>query len=243
MKLALATIATTALIAGFTPALHAQTPPAPRFDGTLILMTGQAELEIANDEAVASFYVEVQDADLAKAQSQVNQRVAEATGILKRSDPKGEVQSSGYSSYPVYRNDSGRKIVGWRVRQGVTLRTGDLGGLARTVAAVQPLVALGGIEFRLSRSAREKVEGELIQRAIANLNSRVAAVAQSLNVPAARIRTEELNFGVHQIERPQMMSMARAAPMAAESVAEPQFEAGRSSQQMTVTAKVRFLQP
>ncbi|MCU0939414.1 MAG: SIMPL domain-containing protein [Burkholderiaceae bacterium] len=243
MKSILATLATATLIASASPALHAQTPPSPRFDGTLILMTGQAELEVANDEAVASFFVEVQDADLTKAQSQVNQRIAEATGSLKRNDPKGEVQSGGYSSYPVYRNDGGRKIVGWRVRQGVSLRTGDLGGLARTVAAVQPHAALGSIEFRLSRAAREKVEGELIQRAIANLNSRVAAVAQSLNVPPARIRTEELNFGVQQIERPQMMSMARAAPMAADGVAEPQFEAGRSTQQTTVTAKVRFLQP
>lgn len=243
MKSTLATIAAAALLAGASVELHAQTPPAARFDGTLVLMTGQAELDVANDEAVASFYVEVQDADLAKAQSQVNQRVAEATSSLKRSDPKSDVQSSGYSSYPVYRNDGARKVVGWRVRQGVTLRTGDLGGLARTVAAVQPLVALGGIEFRLSRTAREKVEGELIQRAIASLNSRVAAAAQSLNVPAARIRTEELNFGVHQNERPPVMSMARAAPMGADAVVEPQFEAGRSTQQMTVTAKVRFLQP
>jgi uncharacterized protein YggE len=221
----------------------AQPNLAPRSEGTLILITGQAEIEVANDEAVAAFYVEVQDTDVAKAQSQVNQRVADATNSLKRSDPKGEVQTSGYSSYPVYRNDGSRKISGWRVRQGVTLRTTDLAGLARTVASAQQHAALGGIDFRLSRGARERVEGELIQRAIANLNARAAAAAQAMNVPPARIRTEELNFGVHQIERPPMMAMARAAPMAGESVAEPQFEAGRSTQQMTVTGKLRFLQP
>ena len=116
-------------------------------------------------------------------------------------------------------------------------------GLARTVAAAQQHAALGGIDFRLSRVAREKVESELIQRAIANLNARVAAAAQSLDVPPQRIRTEELNFGVHQIERPPMMSMARATALAADSVPEPQFEAGRSAQQLTVTAKVRFLLP
>lgn len=221
----------------------AQTAAPPRYEGTLVLMTGQAELELANDEALASFYVEVQDPDLTRAQSLVNQRVAEATAAIKRSDPKGEVQTSGYSSYPVYGRDGGRKITGWRVRQGLTLRTADLTGLARTVAAAQQQAALGGIDFRLSRSAREKAEGELIQRAIANLNSRVAAAAQAMNVPPARIRTEELNFGVQQFERPPIMAMARAAPMQADSVAEPQFEAGRSSQQMTVTAKLRFLQP
>lgn len=219
------------------------TPTTPRFEGTLILMTGQAEVEVANDEASVSFYVEQQDADLTKAQSVVNQRIAEATAAIRRADPKGEVQTSGYSSYPVYRNDAGRKPVGWRVRQGVTLRTSELAALPRTVAAAQAHAALGGIDFRLSKAARERVEGELIQRAIANLNARVAAVAQSMNVPAARIRTEELNFGVQQIERPVMMAMARSAPMAAEAMVEPQFEAGRSAQQMNVTARLRFLQP
>lgn len=243
MKSSAAMILIAALSLSAAVSAQAQTASPPRFEGALVLMTGQAEMDVANDEAFASFYVEVQDADLAKAQSQVNQRVADATAALKRSDPKGEVQSSGYSSVPVYRNDGGRKIAGWRVRQGVTLRTSDLAGLARTAASAQQHAALGGIDFRLSRAAREKVEGELIQRAIANLNARVAAAAQALNVPPARIRAEELNFGVHQIEPQPVMSMARMAPMAAENVAEPKFEAGRSLQQMTVTAKVRFLQP
>jgi uncharacterized protein YggE len=243
MKFSVATILLATLVLSAAVSAQDRSASPPRFEGALVLMTGQAEMEIANDEAFASFFVEVQDADLAKAQSQVNQRVADATAALKRSDPKGEVQTSGYSSFPVYRNDGGRKIAGWRVRQGVTLRTSDLAGLARTVATAQQHVALGGIDFRVSRAVREKVDGELIQRAIANLNARVAAAAQALNVAPARIRTEELNFGVHQIEPPPVMSMARMAPAAADNVAEPKFEAGRSLQQMTVTAKVRFLQP
>lgn len=237
---------TFACVALFLMTSIASAQPAslpPRFDGTLVLMTGQADIEVPNDEAFASFYVEVQDADLARAQSQVNQRVAEATALLKRADAAGEVQTSGYSSYPVYRGDAGRKPVGWRVRQGVSLRTRDLAALPRTVAAVQSVAALGSIDFRVSRAAREKLEAELIERALASLNARVAAVAQAMSVPAARIRTEELNFGVQQIERPMPMMMARAAAAPADAVAEPSFEPGRSQQQMSVTAKVRFLQP
>jgi predicted secreted protein len=225
-------------LASAQPAVPAPTPA--RFEGTVVAMTGSAEIEVANDEALASFYVEVQDADLGRAQSQVNQRMAEATAALKRADPRAEVQTSGYQSYPVYR-DNTRKPVGWRVRQGVTLRTGDLAGLPRTVTAAQQHVALGGIDFRLSRAARDRVGAELIQQAVANLNSRIAAAAQAMQVPAARIRTEELDFGGRGFERPPMMAMARSAPMAADSVAEPQFEAGRSLQQLTVSARVRFL--
>jgi predicted secreted protein len=219
---------------------HAQPAAPARFEGTVVAMTGSAEIEVANDEALASFYLEVQDADLARAQAQVNQRMAEATAALKRADARAEVQTSGYQSFPVYR-DNTRKPVGWRVRQGVTLRTADLAALPRTVAAAQQHVALGGVDFRLSRAARDRVGAELIQQAIANLNSRIAAAAQAMQVPPSRVRTEELDFGGRGFERPPMVAMARAAPMAADSMPEPQFEAGRSLQQLTVSARVRFL--
>ncbi|MDH4114996.1 MAG: SIMPL domain-containing protein, partial [Burkholderiaceae bacterium] len=77
----------------------AQSPPivAPS-PGVLLMMTGSAEVEVPNDEAVANFFYEAQDADLAKAQGLVNQRVAEGTAALKKADPKAQVETSGYSS-------------------------------------------------------------------------------------------------------------------------------------------------
>lgn len=223
--------------------VHGQTTPAPtptRADGTLLVMTGSAEIEVPNDEAVAEFYLELQDADLARAQSLVNQRVAEGIAQLKKGDAKAQIETGGYSSYPVYARDAAKKVVGWRVRQSVTLRTSDLSALARTVAGAQQQLALGGMDFRLSRAARERVEADLIQRAIANLNSRVAAAAQALDVPKARIKTEELNFAGGS-ERPPIMPLtARAMVKSADSVAEPQFEAGRTLQQLSVVARVRF---
>lgn len=221
----------------------AQPPQPPRFEGTLLIMTGAAELEVANDEAVVAFYLEVQEPDLARAQSQVNQRVAEGVAAIRRADPKAEVETSGYGSYPVYQPGGGRKIIGWRARQGVNVRTTELATLPKSVAAGQQQLALGGVDFRLSRAARERLEGELIQRAIANLNARVAAAAQALNVPASRQRIEEINFGIPTGGRPPVIAMARMQAPAAESVAEPQLDAGQSTQQVTLSARVRFLAP
>ncbi len=173
----------------------AQTPPiAPPNTGTVILMTGTAEIEVANDEAVASFFYEAQDADLTKAQGLVNQRVGDGTAALKRVDPKAQVETSGYSSYPVYSSGSARSIVGWRVRQGVTLRTENLSALPRTVSSVQSYLALGGIDFRLSRAARDKVDAQLIQMATANLNTRFASAANAMGslAGAAARRGSEL---------------------------------------------------
>ena len=204
-------------------------------------MTGSATVELDNDEAVAQFFFEAQEPDLPRAQSLVNQRVADGVAQLKRADPKALVETAGYTSYPVYQPGTQRKLVGWRVRQQVSLRTTDLVALPRAVAAAQPYLALGAIDFRLSRAARTRVEAELIEQAIANLNDKVAAAARALKVPAERVRLEELNFGVAPPPVPRMRAdvMASAAP----PVEEPQFDAGRSLQQMTVTGRARLLPP
>jgi len=223
----------------WAPAL-AQTA-AQRSEGTLLMMTGSAAVEVDNDEALAQFFFEAQEAELPRAQSLVNQRVADGVAQLKRADPKALVETTGYSSYPVYQPGTQRKLVGWRVRQGVSLSTTDLAGLPKAVAAAQPYLALAGIDFRLSRAARTKVEAELIEQAIANLNDKVAAAARALKVPVDRVRLEELNFGVTPPPVPRMR--AEMAASAAPPVPEPQFDAGRTQQQLTVTGKARLLPP
>ncbi len=238
MKQVLAIVALS-LAAASTIAQQPSLPLPPA--GTLILMTGAAEVELANDEAVASFFYEAQDADLTRAQATVNQRVSDGTAALKRADPKAQIETSGYSSYPVYSSGSNRTITGWRVRQGLTVRTESLAALSKTVAAAQPLLALGGVDFRLSKAARDKVEAQLIQLAIANLNSRFAAAGQSMGVPSSRIRVEEINFGVREAAPPQPMMMMRSAMQSSDAVVPPVLESGRSIERLAVTGKARFL--
>jgi predicted secreted protein len=226
---------------GLCATVAAQTPPiAPPPAGTVLLMTGSAEVEVPNDEAVASFFYEAQDADLTKAQGLVNQRVGDGTAALKRADPKAQVETSGYSSYPVYSSGSQRAIVAWRVRQGVTLRTENLAALPRTVASVQSFLALGGIDFRLSRAARDKIDAQLIQLATANLNARLASASAALGAAPARLRLEEVNFGVR--EGPQPLAMRQAPMLSSEASAPPPaFEAGRSIERLTVSGKARLI--
>lgn len=231
-----------AVALGLTGAAAAAETPA-RGEGVVLLMTGAAETEVANDEVVAHFFFEAQETELARAQSLVNQRVVDGLAQLKRADPKAVVETAGYSSFPVYQPGTQRKLVGWRVRQGVTFRSRDLAGLPRAVAAAQQTLALGSIDFRLSRAARTRVEGELIEQAVANLQAKLAAAARALNVPADRLRLEELNFGVTPPPMPLPRVRAEMMPSAAPAVEEPQFDAGRSVQQLTVTGRARLLPP
>jgi len=208
--------------------------------GTVVVMTGSAEIELPNDEAIVSFFYEAQDADLAKAQGLVNQRVADGTAALKRADAKAQIETTGYGSYPVYSGGSNRNIVGWRVRQGVTLKTESLTTLPKTVAAAQSTLSVGGVDFRLSKVARERVDAQLIQQAIANLNARVAAAAQALGVPANRIRLEEVNFGGRD-GGPIPVGAARMATMSSDAVPPPTFESGRSVERLQVSGRARLV--
>jgi len=229
-----------ALAALITAPAMAQNAAPASSAGTVVVMTGAAELELANDEAIVHFYYEHQDADLTKAQAAVNQRVADGMAALKRADPRAEIETSGYGATPVYSAGSGRTLVGWRVRQGVTLRTENLTALPKTVASAQSTLALGGVDFRLSRATSDKAQAQLIQQAIANLNSRVAAAANALGVPPNRVRLEEVNFGARE-GGPMPLGAPRMAAMASDAVPAPSFEAGRSIERMTVTGKARLL--
>jgi predicted secreted protein len=240
----LSAVAAFAFVAAAAIVAPSSAQPIPTHaQGTVLLMTGTAEIEVANDEAVAQFFFEAQETELPRAQSLVNQRVAEGVAQLKRADPKAQVETAGYTSYPVYAPGTQRKVVGWRVWQNVSFRTGDLAGLPRTVAAAQQTLALGGIDFRLSRAARTKVEAELIEQAIADLNARLVAAARALKASPERLRLEEVNFGVAPPPMPMPRMRADMMASSAPPVEEPQLDAGRSLQQLTVTGRARLLPP
>lgn len=239
MKISLAGLALAVLAFGAS----AQTPaPATRTEGTVVVMPGLAQMQLPNDEALASFYYEIQDAEVRKAQSQVNARVAEGIAALKRADPAAQVESAGYQSYPVHTQAPGGalRVGGWRVRQTVSLRTTDLERLAATVQVGQGVMALGSLQFQPSRAAREKAEAQLIERAVANVQVRIAAAAKALGVPPERVRIEELSFGRRDEFVPHQPMMMRTA-MADAAVAPPALEPGHSTESLPVTARVRFL--
>jgi predicted secreted protein len=232
-----------ALAAAGAAAQVPATAASQRFDGTELTIGGHAEIDVANDEATANLFAEQQDADQAHAQSVVNQRVGEGIAALRRADPQARLETGAYSTYPVYAPGAAQRIVAWRVRQVVSLRTANLADLPRTIAAAQAGLALGELQFGLSRAARERVEAELVQRAIADANARIGAAAQALGVPPARVRLEALDFEGQALPRMPMMMRAAQVAGTREAVAEPTFEAGTSTQQAAVTARARLLPP
>lgn len=223
--------------------------------GTLVIVPATGEVSARNDMATATLMVEEQDKDKAAAASRVNAKMREGTAIIKNADPKAELKTYGYYTYPVYPEDrppqpmagpvKAPRPVAWRVGQYLQVKTTNLAALEKTVAAAQRVVALNGLNFHLSPQAEKKLDNERIAATYKNLNERVAAIASAMgrNVSDAVLDTVDFegsgNYAGDAAARPQMMMMERSAAKTGQ-VEEPSFEPGETTLQMRLVGKIRF---
>jgi uncharacterized protein len=219
--------------------------------GTLVIVPASGEVTHANDEATASFMVEEQDKDNSAAASRVNQKMKQGTEIARHEDPTAKLKTLGYYTYPVYpdersvSNGKARVPTGWRVGQYLEVKTVNLGGLPKLTAAVQKVLALGGIGFGLAPATTKLLDEQRIAATYRNLNERIASIASAMGRKVADATLDTVDFegsgnyaGGQDAAAPKMARFA-AAPQQAE-VAEPSFEPGETTLQMRVVGKVRF---
>ncbi|MCS0590806.1 SIMPL domain-containing protein [Massilia norwichensis] len=241
---------------------HAQTAPAPAAattSGTLIIVPAYGEVKHANDEATVTFSVEEQDKDRAVAQARVNQKMKQGTEIVRREDPKAELKTVNYYSYPVYpevpdnpqrplaTQAARRTPIGWRVGQYLELKTRNLENLPKTAAAAQNVLGISGIDYHLSPELTKKLDDERIAATYRNLNERIASIARAMgrNVNDATIDTVDFEGSGHYAggqgeaaAAPMAMMRGKRADMA--ETPEPSFEPGETRLEMRLVGKVKF---
>lgn len=241
---------------------HAQTAPAPAAattSGTLIIVPAYGEVKHANDEATVTFSVEEQDKDRAVAQARVNQKMKQGTEIVRREDPKAELKTVNYYSYPVYAEvpdnpqrplatqAARRTPIGWRVGQYLELKTRNLENLPKTAAAAQNVLGISGIDYHLSPELTKKLDDERIAATYRNLNERIASIARAMgrNVNDATIDTVDFEGSGHYAggqgeaaAAPMAMMRGKRADMA--ETPEPSFEPGETRLEMRLVGKVKF---
>jgi uncharacterized protein YggE len=242
---------------------HAQTAPAAAdhaatTSGTLVIVPAYGEVKHANDEATVTFSVEEQDKDRAAAQARVNQKMKQGTDIVRREDPRAELKTVNYYSYPVYpevpdnpqrplATQAARRIpIGWRVGQYLEVKTRNIDGLPKTAAAAQKVLGISNIDYHLSPELTKKLDDERIAAAYRNLNERIASIARAMgrSVNDAVIDTVDFEGSGHYAGQPEQAmyraTVSGARNKAAEDVAEPSFEPGETSLQMRLVGKVKF---
>jgi predicted secreted protein len=238
---------------------HAQTAPAvATTSGALIIVPASGEVKHANDEATVTFSVEEQDKDRAAAQARVNQKMKEGTEIVRRADPRAELKTINYYSYPVYpevpdnpprplANQPVRRIpIGWRVGQYLEVKTRSLDSLPKTAAAAQKVLAISNIDYHLSPELTRKLDDERIAATYRNLNERIGSIARAMgrNVGDAVIDTVDFEGSGHyaggQGEGAAPMAMMRGKRADSGEMPEPSFEPGETRLEMRAVGKVKF---
>ncbi|PUA16648.1 SIMPL domain-containing protein [Glaciimonas sp. PCH181] len=220
--------------------------------GVLVVVPAYGEVKHVNDQVRITFNIEEQDKDKAAAASRVNLKMKQGTDILKRQDPQAILQTRGYYTYPVYPEETQpranpnkpRLPTGWRVGQYLDATTTNLTNLPKTVASVQSVLALNGINFSLSDATSKKLDDLRIAATYRNLAERIGSIARAMGRNEGDAVLDTIDFegsGNYAPEgaMPKTMMMRSAASDSAQ-VEEPSFEPGETTLSMRVVGKVRF---
>ena len=227
---------------------YAQTPT--QTSGTLVIVPAFGEVKQANDQAVLTLMIEEQDKDKAAAASRVNQKMKQGMEIVRKEDPKAVLSTRGYYTYPVYPEEQPRPATnkvrqpsGWRVGQYLEVKTTNLAGLPKMVAATQRVLAVSGLQFGLSDATAKKMDAQRIDATYKNLTERIASIARAMGRNPADAVLDTVDFeGSGNYAQEAAASKTMRASMAADtaSVEEPSFEPGETTLTMRVVGKVKF---
>lgn len=209
----------------------------------VVSLSSSASVDVPKDWMSVTFSVTREGADAAAVQNALRDALdaalAQARLAQKRaSGEPGQVElhTGGFSLQPRY-NAKGA-MSGWSgttelVAEGRDLAT--LGGLTGQVATM----TVSGIDFGVSREARERVEGELAAQAIARFRAKAADYAKAFGYAGYVVREVNVQTGSSAPPMPRMYAMkAAAADVAGEGVP---VEAGKGTVTSSVNGSVQLL--
>jgi len=245
-----------ALVLAFSAA-HAQSLPSPATSGTMVVVPAFGEVKHANDQAIITFAVEEHDKDKNAAADRVNRKMKEGTEIVRRADPKAELKTQGYYTYPVYPEvppqPVGRTVqqpvkpvpIAWRVGQYLEVKTTNLAALPKTAAAGQKVLQINGVNFGLSPELLKRLDDQRIAATYQNLNERIVSIAKAMGRQPTDAVLDTVDFEgsgnyAGDAAAPQAMMMRSAKREMADEMAEPSFEPGETTLQMRVVGKIKF---
>ena len=245
------------VVAAFAmPNARAQAPAPASTAGTLVIVPANGEVRHANDQATVTFAVEEFDKDKAAAAARVNRKMKEGTEIVRRADPKAELKTQGYYTYPVYPEPPVQPLPasrvpvkpvpdGWRVGQYLEVKTTNLAELPKTAAAAQKVLSINGISFGLAPATEKMLDDRRIAETYRNLNERIASIARAMGRQPSEAVLDTVDFegsGNYGGDRPEMASvMVSGSRMKADNaMPEPSFEPGETTLQMRLVGKVKF---
>lgn len=200
-----------------------------------ISLQTSASGEVKNDRLVAVLFAQRDGEDASKLAAEVNEAVAWGLETAKQ-HPEVQVQTLGYNTTPVYEK---QRLTGWRVNQGLLVRSEDAGALGALVGSLQERLALRSIDYELSPEKRREAEQRLVVDAIASFKRLAQLVAEQFGRPDYRLVEMQLNTGSEAVRA----HAVRVAAMSDAAPPPPVLEAGTQRVQVLVNGTIELTLP
>ena len=200
-----------------------------------ISLSASVQQEVQTDLLVAVFAAQREGTDAARLSGEVNTLVDWALSQV----PQGaqiEHETLGYSTNPVYTKGT---LTGWRVRQGIRLRSRDAAALRGLVGSLQQRLLLQSIGYEVSDGRRKESEDALIRAGIDAFKARAQLIAEQMGQRKQRL--VEMRVETRR-ERPSPVYRTMgAAPAAADAApAPPRIEAGKQAIRVEVSGIIEL---
>lgn len=217
-------------------AFNAQADTAPPVANQLSL-TASASTEVTNDILVITFSTQREGGDPAAVQAQLSTAVNAALAEARKAAQPGQVEIStgSFSVQPRYAPKG--EAMRWQGVAELRAEGKDFDALTRLVSRIQTL-SVASVGYRLSREARDKVQGEVSAQAIARFRSQAEAYARAFGFSGVTLRAVEVSTDESHAPPMPRFRMA-AAEMAAAAPPLP-VEAGKSSVTAIVSGSVQM---
>lgn len=219
-------------------ALHAapvRAEPAPA--AGVLTLSATATAEVPRDWMTLSFSVTREGPDAAGVQTQLKQALDAALAEARRVARPGQLEpaSGGFSIYPRY--GSKGQINGWQGSTQLVVAGRDMAAIAQLSGRITSM-AISGVQYGLSREAREAAEAEVTAQAIARF--RLQADGQSRAFGYAGWAVREVQVMADSAGQPMpaprvAMAMAKVADESALPT-----EAGKGTVSVTVQGSVQM---
>jgi len=199
-------------------------PAAAQFaqpDGVLGL-SASASMEVQKDVLAVTFSTTKDGVDANAVQAQLKQALDTALAEARRAAKPGgevEVETGNFALYPRYAppTSSGRAAIsGWQGSAELLVHGRDIAAISQLTARIATMT-IAHVEYRLSREASQRVEGDVAAQAIAAFRARASAYAKQFGYAGYAIR--EVNVQTSEPgPQPLMRMQAQVATAAAEAL-------------------------
>jgi predicted secreted protein len=237
-------VASTAAVAGLAGAdASAQALPPPPQD--VVTLSASASVEVPMDWLTVVFSTTREGADAGAVQAQLRQALEAALSEARKAARPGQVelQTGAFSLLPRYAPPGSKGagaaggIVGWQGSTELVVEGRDTQAIAQLAGRIRTL-SIARVGQALSREARERVEGEVANQAIARFRSRAEAVARQFGYGGYTVR--EVTVNGNEPAPGGVMPMLRMQAARASADETLPVEAGKAVVSATVAGSVQM---